>query len=250
MGTDIHICIQVQNDNGEWSEIPYHRELYPHEIEEGRQYPEGIPIAPYMLTGRSYNAFAILADVRNGSGFARIKTGDGWPSISSGRGWPAGFDRTKVFPDPRYVHDGDSDSLEPRYMGDHSYTWVMLSELKAYGWDDISTRLYGVISAQQYEKMREVGTLGMTPEDGWSGAVTGPGITTFTQTQWERERHRYLPLPEIRDKRLGMNAKQFIQVSWDETARAATGDYPGKVIPFLEKLAAGRPLRLVLGFDS
>jgi hypothetical protein len=39
-------------------------------------------------------------------------------------------------------------------------------------------------------------------------------------------------------------------MGWPETARSATYDWPGKVIPWLEQLAAGRPLRLVIGFDS
>ena len=34
------------------------------------------------------------------------------------------------------------------------------------------------------------------------------------------------------------------------TAREATGDWPGKVIPWLRKLAKKRPLRLLMGFDS
>jgi len=37
---------------------------------------------------RNYNAFAILADVRNGYGFAGCDTGDGFVPISTPKGFP------------------------------------------------------------------------------------------------------------------------------------------------------------------
>lgn len=42
----------------------------------------------------------------------------------------------------------------------------------------------------------------------------------------------------------------YIQTSWKESARVATGDWLGQVIPWLEMLAEGKPLILVMGFDS
>jgi hypothetical protein len=66
MGTDIHSIAQVQVD-GKWRTVAV-----------------GIGGDP-----RSYNMFAMLADVRNGYGFAGIKTSDSFPVIHERRGLPS-----------------------------------------------------------------------------------------------------------------------------------------------------------------
>ena len=66
MGTDIHSIAQVQVD-GKWRTVAV-----------------GIGGDP-----RSYNMFAMLADVRNGRGFAGIKTSDPFPVIQEQRGLPS-----------------------------------------------------------------------------------------------------------------------------------------------------------------
>lgn len=66
MGTDIHSIAQVCRD-GSWVTVAI-----------------GIYGDP-----RSYNTFAMLANVRNGRGFAGIKTSDGFPYIHEPRGLPA-----------------------------------------------------------------------------------------------------------------------------------------------------------------
>ena len=66
MGTDIHSIAQVCRD-GSWVTVAI-----------------GIYGDP-----RSYNTFAMLANVRNGRGFAGIRTSDGFPYIHEPRGLPA-----------------------------------------------------------------------------------------------------------------------------------------------------------------
>ena len=53
MGCDIHMMAKVQQDNGSWKN------------------------AGEIDGNRNYDLFAILANVRNGHGFAGIKTGGG-----------------------------------------------------------------------------------------------------------------------------------------------------------------------------
>ena len=65
MGTDIHSIVQVRKEN-KWVTV-------------------GVAVAG---NPRSYNTFAMLADVRNGRGFAGIKTSDGFPVIHEQRGLP------------------------------------------------------------------------------------------------------------------------------------------------------------------
>lgn len=224
MGCDIHIVIQRQEAD-DWKEIAYQPTPYE---SIGQKAVDGFPMAPDLFTNRNYNLFGILADVRNGHGFAGITTGEGWPSLAPGRGWPEGFDAERVAPHPQYPKEG------PRGMGEHSFTWISLDELKVFDWDGVSTTNYGVIPAEEYEKLGR----GVKPH-AWSGGITGPGIEVYDRpTYLERKRiHRLAPRP-------------YVRTSWQESARAATGDWAGKVIPWLETLAEGKPLRLIIGFDS
>lgn len=225
MGCDIHICVQRQESDGAWREIVY--QDTPYDFEKREALP-GIPIAPPYFEGRNYDLFGLLANVRNGSGFAGCTTGEGWPSIAPGRGWPEGFNPEAVAPMPEYPEYG------PRFMGDHSFTWVALEELEAFDWDGVATVIYGVVPADVYEKLK----LGEKPRE-WSGGVSGRDVEVY-------DRPGYLEA-----KRMGRLApKPYVRTSWRSTAREATSDWPGRVLPWLRKLAEGRPLRLVLGFDS
>lgn len=228
MGCDIHICIQAQDPDGAWVEIVYQDEPYEFEKARAVMALPNIPVAPVGFHERDYDLFGILADVRNGTGFAGCTTGEGWPSIAPNRGWPDGFNPEAVADNPKYPGKG------PRSMGDHSETWVTLDELKAFDWDGVTTTLYGVVSADEYERLSD----GEKPRE-WSGGISGLGIAVY-------DRPRYLEAKRMRR----LAKRPYVGTNWKESARSATNDWPGKVIPWLTSLAAGRPLRLVLGFDS
>ena len=227
MGCDIHICIQAQDADGEWREIQWQQAPYNYEGAE-KPVPD-IPIAPEQFRSRNYDLFAILADVRNGVGFAGIKTGEGWPSIAPDRGLPDGFQEDALLPDPCYPEDAQ------RWIGDHSFTWIALDELKSFAWDVTATQIYGVVPAGEYERL----TVERAIPRSYSGGIVGAGIVTY-----EPDAYRLA-------KTNGVLAKRpYVRMAWTETAREATNNWPGDVIPWLDSLAAGRPLRLVLGFDS
>lgn len=225
MGCDIHIVIQRQELDGTWREIPYQRVWW----NLGHVPIDGVLVAPEEFTTRNYNLFGILANVRNGRGFAGCQTGDGWPSIAPDRGFPPGFDADAVASDPHYPNEG------PRALGDHSYTWVGLDELRAFPWNAVVTKLYGIVPADEYENLLKTGD----QPTSYSGGVYGHGIKVYEPSEYQFA------------KQTGtLVSRPYVRMSWDETARSATNDWPGQVIPWLEKLAEGKPLRLVLGFDS
>ncbi len=230
MGCDIHIAIQVR-DGDRWTEIPWQRVW--------RFLPPvaGFPVAPDGFTDRNYDLFGILANVRNGTGFAGIKTGEGWAAIAPNRGLPSGFDPETVAPDPMWPDEG------PRYMGDHSWTWIDLVELKAIPWDSIASSRRGVLEWTEWRRWRKEG--GVNPRS-WSGDVSGPGVIILEEYQAICMDERGVEAAKIP----GLGHRHFVRCSWGVTARQATNDWPGKVLPWLEELAANRSLRLVLGFDS
>lgn len=225
MGCDIHIVIQRQDETGAWQNVQWQAAPW----NENQKLLSGVPVAPDVFDSRNYDLFGILADVRNGRGFAGIQMGEGWPSIAPERGLPEGFSENAIAPDPQYPEEG------PKYLGDHSFTWVSLDELKAFPWDTSESWLYGCVPADEYERLSADGK-GPTS---YSGGVSGLGIHVYEPDAYKKAKAMKV-LPE----------RPYVRMGWPETAREATNDWPGKVLPWLDTLAAGRPLRLVLGFDS
>ncbi len=175
---------------------------------------------PEIFGNRNYDLFGILGDVRNGHGFAGCVTGSGWPSIAPDRGVPV--DSTLTV-----------DEMEDYTIGDHSYTWVGLEELHAYDWDGVRAEAYGIVSREEYARMQHEGD---SCPKAWCGGISGRDVLVVTPEQLLRST---APIPF-----------SHVSVKWTESARDGTRDWPGKVIPWLDTLAAGQPLRLVFGFDS
>ena len=106
MGTDIHSIAQVNRD-GRWQTVAVG-------IDGDR---------------RSYNTFAMLADVRNGYGFAGCRTSTGFPVIHEQRGLPEDLKTNED--NGLLINKTDLDE-EPMYLGDHSFSWCTLAELRFF----------------------------------------------------------------------------------------------------------------------
>jgi hypothetical protein len=141
MGTDVHAVIQKRTDKG-WE-----------------------PVESKWEQNRHYFLFSWLADVRNGFGFAGVKTYAPIKPIADQRGLPDDFniDRDGVAPDPAWEDEG-------HYIGDHSYSWLMASEILAAERPKGAWRT-GVIPIEAF-----VAWDGVTPPEAWSGGITGGGI--------------------------------------------------------------------------
>ncbi|MEN6425986.1 MAG: hypothetical protein ABFE13_11520 [Phycisphaerales bacterium] len=125
MGTDIHPIIEIKTDSG-WK--------------------IGATNVP---RDRNYVAFAILADVRNGYGFAGVDTGDPVVPISQPRGLPEDSPAATAF--------------DEGYFGDHSFSWVTLKELLALDLDGPVVQR-GMVTKEQAEEIKR----GKSPET-WCG---------------------------------------------------------------------------------
>lgn len=109
MGTDIHGVFQRRTPEGGWQDV------------ETR----------YDFNRYYYWLFAILADVRNGIGFAGVKTGEPVVPISEPRRIPDDFVCSEGHQRHQMEHEGDDACW---CLGEHSFSWLDSKEILA--WND------------------------------------------------------------------------------------------------------------------
>lgn len=151
MGTDVHVVAEVRKD-GVWHladvEVP---------------------------SDRNYWTFAILANVRNGFGFAGVHTGEELQPIDEPRGLPDDLSEGA-----KRKQDNDIDEEEDYlWFGDHSFSYVTLQELLAY---DLERNIVqsGVVSNEIAERFRATGE---KPKE-WCGSRSP--MDGFERIEWTR----------------------------------------------------------------
>ena len=150
MGTDIHIVAEYFAD-GDW-------------------HLADVELPEY----RNYWAFAVLADVRNGYGFAGFDRGDPITPISLPRGLPDDLSQElRAPPDP----DDDGYPSTQKWLGNHSFSWLTLQELLDY---DLNAPmiLRGMVSSESARRYRETGE----PPRSSVGWTRQPG---FERIEWQ-----------------------------------------------------------------
>jgi hypothetical protein len=269
MGCDIHLFVEkrtgtkTKHDEDIWEHVPgcpwyesaeHCAEMAARFAERGEAVPEDYakpsPL-PCFDPGRNYDLFAMLADVRNGSGFAGCDTGDGFEPIL-GRDEP-----TRGYP-------GDaSDYAKARayeYGADgHSHSWLTVAELKAYDWDQ-ETAHRGIVSADQYIVFREKGQ-----PDSYAGGVMGPGVTLLSNQEMEAHIAAVVALKQQAQTGGGIfdidnpapdpalidpKVFRYTQVEWKEKYRDSVAHFLTHILPELEKLGAPEDVRIVFFFDN
>jgi len=162
MGTDVHPYVEVRV-NGQWQKA-----------------------AVKVPRDRNYQAFAKLADVRNGRGFAGCDTGDAQIPISEPRGLPADTTIRDTSEDVPY------ESPDYVWLGDHSHSWLTLRELLAVDYNAPVT-LRGYVSPEAAKRFREGG--GKYPPREYCGWTSD---TSWEQIEWQLPLYEAAPLlPKI-----------------------------------------------------
>lgn len=191
MGTDIHLQVEVRDEDG-WKISP--RKPFKIYGDEGFSWDED-------PSGRHYDLFAFLADVRNGYGFAGVVRGSKIDPQFSGRGLPKdyadpkrnfndedeedeaeGTSSHKLLSDSEHVNtSGAPPKKRPSteytggdfWLGDHSFTYATLEELQECNWNVLfkSTGYVGLVDYLEFKKN------GMP--NSWCGDVSGLGIKKF-----------------------------------------------------------------------
>lgn len=140
MGCDIHSVGQIRR-NGKWESIVPR--------------PGG--------DDRNYDSFAVMADVRNGEGFAGCDTGEGWPVMFPPRGLPEDC----VIDSDYYIRTSepfywsfDEKKEKPEYdiwIGDHSHSWLSLDELLIIQerFKDKEYEIHGMLTLEQMSDLQK-----------------------------------------------------------------------------------------------
>lgn len=154
MGTDIHM-IAERCINGKWT--IFKEKVFNSCYDSDNEDKTFIP-----YDGRNYNLFGILADVRNGTGFAGCRTGERFNSISLPKGLPDDIDKES----------------EDYLWGGHSDSWLTLKEIEVFDWNQMH-RDYGVVDEASY---RDCVMQGKEPLC-WCGDISGPDIIKLTENE-------------------------------------------------------------------
>lgn len=213
MGCDIHCYCEVRK-NGKWEELK--EKIFK------SCYSEELSSDPYH--GRNYDLFAILANVRNGRGFAGSDTGNGFMPISPLKGLPA---------DVSGEIKKSSDSWD---CDGHSHSWVTLKELIDYNWSQ-KTFKRGVVNENEYKTFKLNGE-----PDGWCSSCSGPNIVMINNDEMES----FIKNPETKET----GKEYYTRIIWGTTYYDAAGSFYKNTIPALKSLGNPEDVRLVFWFDN
>lgn len=145
------------------------------------------PTSPYrdegvIETERNYRVFALLAGVRNGTGFAGVRTHTPITPISEPRGIPGDL-----------IDDVDGDDMltlrnwmgepitgEGYWLGDHSHSWLSLKEIVEWdGWNK-TLKTCGYVKKDEWARCIVEND---TPNE-WCGGVSGD-TSSYEYHEWE-----------------------------------------------------------------
>ncbi len=237
MGCDIHL--RVEKLSGlKWQAA---EKMVPNKYagEEGE--PE--TILERFYSERNYNLFAILADVRNGRGFAGCDTGDGFNPIV----------------EPRGIPEDASDSVREDSEGwgadGHSHSWLTLTEILAFDWTQTTTQRGWVsaLEAEEWLRMRR-----WEPEPpGHCGGVSG-GMVKHISIEEMEQRIVAIKAQHPNDYKAALAQIEqdlmhhYAQAEWTIDYASSCGDFWMKAIPKLLKLCEGHSasVRIVFWFDN
>lgn len=225
MGCDIHSFAEVKDNNGKWNVVKEEVFTNPHYRKEDPQEGWNKPYQVELYSGRNYDLFAILANVRNGYGFAGVNTGEGFKPISEPKGLPDDISKTVKESAERWDEDG------------HSHSWFTVKELKEYDWHQLTMKR-GVISLDQYKIFKDTGGY---PEM-WSGGISGQEIITIS----EEDADKILDESVQKDPDL----IYYVSYRWGIRYIESCKHFVEIVIPELEALGNQEDVRIVFWFDN
>jgi hypothetical protein len=228
MGCDIHTWAEVRAADGGWRIIgdefddPFYRPDKPVQVDDdGFRWNHPKTDHPYV--GRCYNLFGILANVRNGYGFAGCDMGIGFWPLSAPRGVPADATPGYLAQVKEWGADG------------HSHSHATLAELLAYDWDQ-STILRGYVQHAEFSEWEAKGS-----PSSWCGDVSGNRVVKVSNEE--------MSLLIVAGDQEAL-ASAYTQIEWRRSYREAVGSNWFKSLEALGRLGKPDDVRMVFFFDN
>lgn len=237
MGCDIHLYVERRVD-GKWVTAD---KWTPNKYagEEGEP-PMALEYDDRFYTGRNYNLFAILADVRNGHGFAGIKTSGGFVPIAEPRGIPDDACPEYRAESERYGEDG------------HSHSYFTVAELLTYDWTQVSC-LQGWVDGKNFEEFERYRKRDGDGPSEYCGGVSGKAIEHISN-----EEMRAYVKQAVADKSGNawthaietLNTNKVTLLEWTQTYAKCCKHFLADVMPRLWQLGKPDDVRIVFFFDN
>lgn len=252
MGCDIHFHVEKKDENGKWISADRWT-VDPYEC--GDQEDIGIKWDDRFYRSRNYDLFGILANVRNGRGFAGVPTGTGFNPISEPRGLPE-----DVSPEVKAISD--------RWDGNgHSHSWLTLAELLAYDWNQ-TTKHTGMVNMLSFAEFQAKGK-----PQAWCGSVVGKTIKQISNEEMaKRVAQHQAPIAEWveANRKIDSDPKTAIEalvkvtqetqgddefnyytrIVWEESYADCCKEFLSQTVPKLQALGSPENVRIVFFFDN
>lgn len=200
MGTDIHYQFEKKNIEDKWEQVDVPQEWDDEKAGESN-----------YLIHRNYLLFAVLADVRNGYGVAGSETHKPIEPISTPKGFP---------PDTNI----DTDYTADYWLGDHSFSHLMIKEIIDYFDTERLVHHTGIISKDAYEKWDK-----KSAPDFYSTGLWGTDDVVVADDDNKPEHYTH------------------VRIRWDAPINEDLSKY---VQMFKDMYEEYGDLRMVFGFDS
>lgn len=242
MGCDIHLYVEKKVGEN-WTALDkFEREEPDEDYEAGYI---SVPYSDRLYSGRNYDLFAILADVRNGSGFAGCKTGDGFVPIAMPRGIP---------------DDASAEVKEIAEQWDvdgHSHSFFTLRELLDYDWTQ-TTKKTGWVDFAEWERWSRYARHHGEGPQSYCGGGGGANIEHVSAEEMDARVSKYRELQradnDAAKEFASSQASVYAQAVWETSYFRAADDFFACTLPRLLKLAGGTAglddLRIVFFFDN
>lgn len=205
-----------------------------------------VPFTKRFYADRNYDLFGILANVRNGYGFAGCDTGEGFEPISQPRGIPD--DASKEV--SRKIYGG----------GLHSHSWLTLREIMDYDWTKITMKR-GWVNGPEYfrfsDSLQEEFDEFPEPKK-YSGGISGPGIIHVEPEEMEKLIKDLIKdlegkpgtYEEKLDRIESSLSRTYTKISWQVRYFQRCQEFLGSTVPRLWRLGSPENVRIVFAFDN
>lgn len=213
MGTDIHLFAEVQQADGSWRAIT---------VPGNPEWDKPPTVAKSFPCDRCYDLFAVLANVRNGRGFAGIVTGEPIEPMAEPKGIPP---------------QASNEIYYALSNGDHSPSYHLLSEILAYLWTQPITKT-GLVPWEVY--IHWVGWKHREGPSSYSGDVWGEGVEIISEAE---ANNRILDKTALHDH-------LYVRSIWQEQLSHRTKSFWYSTIPQLLALGEPHRVRVCFFFDS